>query len=401
MKRKYFAILLLLLFLIPASEAALLGVNKVEILYSNVLRGGYAEDMVVVSSGSTNNISVYAEARGDIAEWVSFEPADQPFVLSANNPLLIRVIVRPPLDARVGEYEGLVLISTGPLGQQSGQMGTNVVVAFELEVKVSITDTQVLSCGAGGFDIKDIEKGYPLEVSASISNGGNVRIRPIIQLKVYDQTQEKVVSVFNYTSTSEILPTMNGLISAKIEQALSEGQYWVEASVPSCTGGGFLTFSVLEKGGISDIGEFVRLENSAWAQTNEIVPITVSFRNRGSRVVSAQFKGIITLDEKIVKVITSDSVDAAPGELVELQSFFTPEQMGQYRITGRVYYNKKITYEKSTMLNVEQGEAKGQETSSGKKYYLALGVIILIIIVLMSLIIIRKAKLSKKYTTGK
>jgi hypothetical protein len=39
-------------------------------------------------------------------------------------------------------------------------MGTNIVVAFELKVNVTITDTQMLSCGSGGFDIKDAEKDF-------------------------------------------------------------------------------------------------------------------------------------------------------------------------------------------------------------------------------------------------
>jgi hypothetical protein len=392
--KKYYLYLILLLIALPFTSAALLGVNKIDLEYNDVLRAGYAEDYVIVSTGAVNNISLYIEAQGDIKDWISFEPKEQPFTMSANNPSVIKVIVQPPSDARVGEYESVVLISTGPLGQQSGQMGTNVVVAFELKAKVKVTDTQILSCGAGGFDIKDMEIGFPLEMSSSVSNGGNVRVNPSFQLKIYDQNQKNVVSILNYSYNNEILPTLTAQIQAKLENALDIGQYWVEVNSSPCGGGAFLTFSVLEKGGISDLGEFVRLENNAWALTGDIVPINAQFRNRGSRVVSAQFKGIVTLDEKIVKVISSDSVDVAPGELVPLPVFFTPEKVGQYRITGRIYYNKKITFEKSSILNVNQGEAK--QKASINKYYVALGAIILIIIVLLMLIIIKKRKKEKR-----
>lgn len=391
--KKYCLFLFLLVLFIPFADAALLGVNKIDLEYNNVLRSGYAEDYVVVSTGAINNISIYIEAQGDIKDWISFEPKEQPFTMSANNPSVIKVIVQPPSDARVGDYEGLVLISTGPLGQQSGQMGTNVVVAFELKVKVNITDTQILSCGAGGFDIRDIETGFPLEFYSSVSNGGNVRIKPSFQLKIYDQSQKNIVAILNYSYDKEILPTMTEQISAKFEHQFDVGQYWVDINSPACSGGSLMTFSVLEKGGISDLGEFVRLENNAWALTGDIVPINAQFRNRGARVVSAQFKGIVTLDGKITEVLSSDKLDVAPGEMVPLQTFFTPEEVGQYKITGRINYNKKITYEKSSMLNVEQGEEVKSE-SKLNKYYIVLGIIILIILVLLVLIIAKKKRRS-------
>jgi hypothetical protein len=391
---KYFVcsllILLVLPVILPQVNAALLGVNKLDMEFNDVLRSGYAEDYFVVSTGSVNNISLYIEAQGDIKDWISFEPAVQPFTMSADSPSAIKVIVQPPSDARAGDYESLVLLSTGPLGQQSGKMGTNIVVAFELKVKVRVTDTQILSCNAGGFDLKDAEIGFPLEFSSTVSNTGNVRVKPTFQVKVYDQDQKNVIAILNYSSDKEILPTMSSQITTKLENQLEIGQYWAQVSSPTCNYDSLLTFSILDKGGISDVGEFVRLENNAWAVTGEIVPINAYIRNRGSRVISAQFKGIVLQEERIVKIISSDTVDVAPGEMVPLQSFFTPVKSGQYRITGRINYNKKITYEKSSILNVEQGAAK---SSAGmNKYYIAIIVIIIIIIVLLVLIIIRKKR---------
>jgi len=387
--KKTIVIVLLCLIFIPFVDAALLGVNKIELNYVDVLRSGYAEDYVVVSIGSQSNVSVYVEAQGDIKEWISFSPNEsEGIVMNENLPALIKVMVMPPADARSGDYEGKVLISTGPLGQQEGKIGTNVEVAFELEVNVKVTDAEILSCSVGGFDIKDVEIESPLEFSASVGNGGNVRVKPSFQIKIYDQSQQRIMAILNYSSRDEILPTMIGNINAKLEHQLEEGQYWAEIN-SSCGTGGFFTFTILEKGGISDIGEFVRLENYAWAKTGEIIPITAHFRNRGSREVSAQFKGIITLDEKIVKVISSDKIDVAPGELVKLETFFTPEEIGQYKISGRVTYNKKLTFEKGSILNVEQGEGK---TKGVNIYYIAIIIIISVIILLLIMIIRKKKK---------
>ncbi len=387
--------LVLMFIIVPFVHASLLGVNKVSIDYMNVLRGGYAEDTVVVSSGSSNDIAVYAEAQGDIKDWISFKPTQQPLAMNANNPSTIQVIVQPPIDARVGFYEGTVLISTGPLANQSGNMGTNVVVAFEVKIRVNITDTQSLSCTAGGFDIKDLEVGNPLDFSASVSNSGNVRVRPDFRINIYDQDQKNLLAVLNYTSPRDILPTLSDQITARLNNTLKVGQYWVDASSPVCNSNSLLTFSVLEKGGISDVGDFVRLQNDAWALTGDIVPINASFRNRGTRIVSAQFKGIVTKDGKIVKTIASDILDVNPGELMQLQSFFTPNIFGQYRISGRVYYNNKITYEKASILNVNPGTSAESNLWVVYKYYVILLLFIVIIIVLLFLIIRRKKRARK------
>lgn len=390
--KKLILIAILCVMFMPFVSAALLGVNRVSMDFNDVLRSGYAEDYIVASTGSIDNISLYFEAQGDIKDWISFSPnSSEGVFMNANNPGVVKVIVNPPSDARSGDYKGKILITTGPLGKQSGTMGTNIEVAFEVEVNVRVTDTEIISCSAGGFDIKDAEIGSPIEFSASVGNNGNVRIRPDFQIKVYDQQQKKVVAVLNYSSSRDILPTITDTISAKIENALDVGQYWAEINSSPCGTGAFLTFSILEKGGISDLGEFVRLENGAWAKTGEIVPINAHFRNRGSREVSAQFKGIVTLDGKIVKVISSDKIDVSPGELVQLQTFFTPDEIGQYKLSGRITYNSKLTFEKSSILNVEQGTAK---EVGNAVYYIVLGIIILLIFALI--LLIRKKKKDKK-----
>ena len=40
------------------------------------------------------------------------------------------------VDARVDEYEGSIMVSSGPLGEITGNVGTNVEVAFEVKIKV-------------------------------------------------------------------------------------------------------------------------------------------------------------------------------------------------------------------------------------------------------------------------
>lgn len=390
-KYKLFALSLLILLLIPSfASAALLGVNRVTMTYNNVLRGGYAQEGLTVSSGTERNVSVYYEARGEIADWISFSPADQPKIVNSNSPGNIAIIVQPPSDARVDEYEAIVVISTGPLGEITGNIGANVEVAFEVRIKVIVTDTQILACSTGGAEILDAEIGRDLPFIISVRNHGNVRIDPEFKLEIYDQEIENLLSVISYKPEDEIFPTVSERIEAQLENDLEEGQYWVYVTTPLCgTNRQLLTFSILEKGGISDIGEFIRIEAEPWALTGETVPINVFFRNRGERFVSAQFKGVVSKDGRIMEVLTSEVRDVAPDELAVFELFYTASEFGQYKINGRVHYNNKITYERGSIINVNPS---GQAPERDNSFLSTILLIVLIVIGILIFLIMRKKK---------
>lgn len=389
-----FGVFVILLINLRIGECAQLGVNRVSLTYNDVLRGGYAEDKVVITIGSEESIPVFFEAKGDIADWIRFEPMKGPIFVNMDNSGRLKIIVEPPNDARVGTYEGKVLITTGSLGKVESSMGSSVEVAFEIKIEVSISDTQILSCNSGGFEIKDSEIGEAIEFSATVLNNGNVRIRPMIEFKIFDQMQEKEILSTNYTAKNEVLPTTSQEILDRIELELPEGQYWAEIRCPDCAGDGAMkTFSILEKGGISDIGEFVRIENSPWAKTGELIPITAYFRNRGERSVYTQFKGTISKDGKIVQVLESDFITVAPQETVPIDMFFKPNEIGQYKINGRIYYNNKITFQKGSIINVNQDT---DFKDSNHELLLSIIFTFLIIIIATFIFLLIKRKKRKK-----
>jgi hypothetical protein len=112
-----------------------------------------------------------------------------------------------------------------------------------------------------------------------------------------------------------------------------------------------------------------------------IAPI---FRNTGNRKVVAQFKGEIRSlkNNKLVKALESDKLDVIPTETVELRMFFTPEQEGDYQISGRVVYNNKITFdENSRIVKIIKGQGqKGIGWIFFIMLYLVIGLLILILI---------------------
>jgi len=379
------------------AEATVVGANKGVMNFRNVLKNGYAQDLVTLTTDTDFNLSVTYKVEGEFAEWVRLEPSTQPFFISKDHPYVVAVVVEPPNDAKNQHYDGSVRFVTGALAGPEGQFGTAVRAAINTRIGIDITGQEIVSCNAVGFELNDVEEGYPIEFYAVVTNDGNVRIRPSFVLEFWNQDQTELVRSFNFTINKSILPTVQERVFYSIDQNLGIGQYWVKVRTPSCGDGvtAFLTMSVIERGGVSDKGELVNIENAAWAKAGDIVPIDAVFRNLGSRVVSAKFKGTINSGEEIFKVIDTDPLDVMPGETVKLRTYFNPTQDGQYVITGRVLYNKKLTFDKSSILNVNPS---GMPPGAGAfNWSIILIILAVVIIVLVLLVFRRRKKLMKAH----
>lgn len=388
----FIVLLSICLSLHAASVSAVgLSVTKAEILYDNVLRGGYAEDIVYVASDTDFDVPLEYEVLGDIADWISFDPAandtNATLYVSRDHVQPLKIIIQPPADAASGNYTGGVRIITGTINKPEGPYGSQLQAAFLIRIRVSVTGEQMLSCNFGGLNIPDVEIGEPIRYSFSVQNSGNVRVRPNISIDIWNQDQSRLVKSIINNYAIDVLPTTSRIFSGESSNNLRIGQYWAYASVAPCSNSEIISFSVLEKGQIADVGELLRIENKPWASTGEVVPITPIFRNGGQRVVSAKFKGVITLNNRIVKNIDSDFYDVAPGDIINLTVFFTPMKLGQYYISGRVLYNNKLTFEKSSILNVNTGE----DITDVNMLYVVV-IIIIVIIILLLLILIRKKR---------
>ena len=381
------------------AEAAVVGANKGVIGYRNVLKDGYAQELVTLTTDTDFNLSITYKVEGDISEWLRLEPAEQPFFISKDNPYTVAVIVEPPGDAKNQHYTGAVRFITGALAGPEGQFGTAVRAAINIRLGVDITGQEIVSCGVAGFQLDDVEEGYPLEFYAVVSNNGNVRLKPEFVLEFWNQDQTKLVETFRFTVNDSILPTVQKRVFYSLAHNLEIGQYWVKVNTPLCgaAGSGFLTVSVIERGGVSDKGELLKIEHEPWVKVGDIVPIDAVFKNLGSRVVSAKFKGTISSGDEIFKIIDTDFLDVVPGETVRLRTYFNPDQTGQYMITGRVLYNKKLTFEKSSVLNVNPSGKPPSEGVGISGWSIGLIASLVIIIILVFLIMKRKKQVRRRH----
>ncbi len=390
------SMLIFALICLEFSSATVIGANKGVINYKNVLKGGYAQELVTLTTDTDFNLSINYKLEGDAQEWIRLEPAEQPFFINKDRPFTIAIIAEPPLDAKNDEYSGSIRFITGALAGPEGQFGTAVRTAINIRFGVEITGQQILVCTPSGFRIDDVEEGYPIEFHAIVANSGNVRVRPEFRLEFWNQDQTTLIETLRFSSNESILPTVQKNIFGSLSHSLPIGQYWVKIFVPTCGEGnvGFITMSVIERGGVSDKGELIEIKNNPWVKVNDIVPIDAVFQNLGSRVVSAKFKGTISSGEEIFKIIDTDPQDVLPGEIVRLRTYFNPTQEGQYMVTGRVLYNKKLTFERSSVINVNP---TGLPPGASKFPVSPLLIILLIVIIVLIFLIMRKRRKHKRY----
>jgi hypothetical protein len=389
---------LLIVFSVFSTDVSATGISvtKAVMDFNDVLKGGYAEDVLYVSTDAPFNVPISYELLGDIASWINVSPdLNNPNItynINNSNYLPVRIIVSPPADTPIGTYTGTVRIITGTLNKPGGQYGSQLQAAFMVRITIKVTGTEFLSCSGGGMTIRNSEVGNPMEYFMTVSNGGNIRIKPTATIDIWNQDQTKLLMTRKLEfNNQEVLPTTTQAFASSFTSDLRVGQYWAYATIEPCGSTGLMTFNVYEKGTIVDSGDLIRIDNIAWAKVGDVVPITAVFKNSGQRTVSAKFKGIITSNSRIIENIDSDFYDIAPGQTGNIQVFFTPKKYGQYIITGRILYNNKLSFEKSSVLNVNEGV----EVSDFNWTYVLI-IIVIVIIILLLLIRIRKKRHSMR-----
>ncbi len=377
-------IMLMILVSIPAGYAVSIGISPGRVNFDEVLRDGYAQRTVRLTTNGEGEVIASARVMGDIKDWISFEPNLTAFTFTRENPYLLTIIVRPPADIRTGNYSGSIeFITEGSAGVE-GRAGATVKTAVILLMRTEVSGTEIIECRAGGFKISDTEVTFPFEVSYTMFNDGNVRMRPTLTLEFWDQMQERIIKTQEVLG-EEVFPTTQKKITHRVTNTITEGQYWVKMNVAPCNVNTLETISVVEKGGIADSGQFIEIKNKLWAYTNETVQFVARFQNTGSRAVNAKFKGVIRHENKIAQVIETQEIIVPPGEIADLDIFFSPPSPGHYTIDGRIIYNKKLTFERGSILNVNP-----PLTSEQVKEYSFIPLLMYLLIIITILFILRK-----------
>jgi hypothetical protein len=351
-------LLIMLLVILPSAIAVSIGVSPGRIIVNDLLRDGYAEKTVTISSSITEEVNAHFEVDGEIKDWLSFEPASPNFVISKDKPYVLKIIVQPPSDAPVRVHLGQISFITDSLANVEGGLGSTVRAAILSKIELGLTDKQIIQCRGGGLTFQDTEEGMPLILQATLYNDGNVRLEPVFEIEIWDQDRQNRVYSANITG-KPLSPTIQGAYELEVPNNLDIGQYWVSIILRTanlaergCWISDFNTFSVYEKGSIIDKGILVNVSNKVWVNVGDIVEIIATFSNTGERSVDAKFKGTVSEEANIAGLLESETLRVAPGETVRLITYFTPQREGRFVVAGKVLYNNKLTFEKGSVINV-------------------------------------------------
>ena len=363
------------LFLVHLSSAANIGASPASITFSNVLRGGYAERPIRITSDSSRPLEVEITKRGEISDWINLSKTK--VLTSKGAPTEVLVSVRPPNDVPNGRYSGFIRLIREKNPGQLKEGATGIVIpTLDIYVVVEITDREIRGCRASNFQIQNAEEGEDLFFTAEIENTGNVRFAPLISLDVWNQDSTQVLKEIRSTD-NEVAPTKKEKIMVKFSsENLPIGQYWLEASAVDCYNTQTLTFDILEEGALFAKGLLTQMSAPVWLDLGDTIPIVAIFKNTGEKPLQAKFKGKITHEGKIVQIIESDEKVFVPiSEERSFQFYFTPKEAGRYLASGRVFYSGKRTYEKGAAFNVRPKNAFWLQTIKILTYLILIAII--------------------------
>lgn len=353
-KTKYRMFLLALAFILTLSfvSSANIGISPANSYFENVLRGGYSERLVTITIDSEEPTKVSISPRGNITEWLSFEETE--FEVSKNKPYYLKIVVQPPADIPNGNYSGFLRVTTDSKNEGIEGQATGIInAALDLYLEVEITDLEFLSCRAWGFEVDSAEIGDDIPFKLNVFNEGNVRIFPTTKIDIWDQERTEIVKQIEF-SNEMIIPTTEKEIKINVDSSdLEIGQYWAEVTSIDCYSSQTLTFDVLEEGALKAQGNLLSITSPTWINVDDTTLIEALFENTGEKNVNARFKGEITLGNKIIQILESDSTSVEIGKVETFKFYFTPRKEGKYIVTGMVFYDGKRTFEKSTVINVE------------------------------------------------
>lgn len=381
-----FAVLFLLsagLSAYPA-DAVSIGISPAEMYFDNVLRGGYAEDTVAVSTSSETPISFVIGASGPIKDWIEFEPSEN-LTVSRNDMRRVRVIVKPPGNVANGVYTGNIIASTTSTQTVEEGMGVGVTAGTTSDVSVTITGDEIKKAKVESISVKDTEEGSPIEFSVSILNEGNVIITPLIEIEITKKGESEVLKSVKHSET-EILPTKMMIIRINVDtEGLEIGEY--QAIVKVSLDGEELSekilgFNIFERGTLSKIGVLQKIWNEPWVSAGEVVKIDAYFQNAGELLVTGKFKGEIRTGGRLVDVAESEELEVPVGKIVVMSSYFKPELPGQYVVKGYVIYGGKTTETKESFINVNPAGVAGPQEPD----YTLVGVAIIVILIIIILL---------------
>jgi len=352
------AIAILFLMLAADVAAVSIGAGPSTIDYGKLVRGGYGEKDITVSTNSIENLTCFIEYTGDIKEWMASDEGDT-FDLAGNNRKTITFFIQPPESAANGKYDGAIYIRASPTSTVESGAGMAVGAGVKIIVSAEITGVQERSFEVKSVRIDEAEVGQPIPLTIGVKNTGNVKVNPIFQLRVLDKGQNELYDT-EY-SEKDLWPMREDEIKVDLpSDGIKAGAYVLNMKAYSqdkLIDEWDKEFAIEPAGTISVGGNLKEIRVSTMiAKVGEPVKVTAVFENNGATHIEAKLKSEVYVSGGLEEVLDdSDEYMVAPGEEIELETYFEPERSGNFMVQGFVLYKGKKTDVKQVTMTAVGG----------------------------------------------
>ena len=364
------------------------------IVFRDALRGGdYFQDVGILSDFGIARTYRF-EAEGTTAKWVSFaDPSARTSVERITAPphsqANVLVHLTLPQDVANGKYSGVIrAVTTDAGGVTGGNSGSAVNIGGEIPIEVTVTGTQNLSGKLTDIVTKDAEIGTPLKITASVTNSGNVNIRPDINVKIVDTTA--VVVGEAGSSDHTIPPNETKQLMVEWDTARQKpGDYkaiLVARADKLDLGTREITFRLVPFGALNRSGQLEKIELAAMPRPGELAKFRATFQNTGQIDSKSVFVGELYRDNHLLQQLSSQERFVLVAETVQIDAFATIPGDGTYALRGKVNYEGKETEVKELTFSV------GSEDGLSASLMLGLGGGTAAVVVGLGLLVVRRRR---------
>jgi hypothetical protein len=379
------AALLTFAMLLLSQDAFAIGISPGSATFDNMVRGGYSAQTLTISNAGDNDIVVSAQIEGSAGPWLTLTPRLINDTILKGKPLTFKIEVLLPPSVSTGTYNATLIIST--LNREditTGGSGAKFMPGLIVPVTITVSGQELMDYTIKSFTVVDTEKDEPIKYSITVTNKGNVQIKPNITIEVMNADKSRTFFTDQVAPTA-VLPSTDKTIEGTLDsQGMKVGRYWIrftpyllDRTLPKKE----IDFKIVEVGALSLSGELTDLIIPKTAAPGDKVRVTAYFNNTCDKVLEAQSSCEILTGGKLADTIDSKLLQVEPGMTGELASYFTVPSAGEYQFKCIVNYQNKQTDAREATLTAE-GSGGG---SSSTNYVLigAIGLVMLVVLYLL------------------
>ena len=366
------------------SDASAVGISPLSLEYADSPRGSSAVHTLLLSNqpssaqSASGTLSFSLQAKGEIADWLTFLPLEGEKPLSAievgeTKQEFVRVVVAVPATAANRTYTGTVLVVGTPVKGETevGQVG--VSTAQEVPVSVKVGGVERREASVDDFVVDQSEVGLKQRFTAKLTNKGNVTVAGEIDVKI-SRAGAPSATISSKGSNFPVSPLASDAVY--VDWDTSEqlgGDYTADFTVrdmsgttPSVLGTKTVPFRLEPRGTYTRSGDFASFEFLDKFAQGDLVLAEAGFVNTGKISTSAVLDSEIFLKGKPVKSVQSLPRVVRPGETGRIVVSFDAVDVGAYTIKSTFNYDGEVTKERELKLVIApKGTSAPSKSSDG------------------------------------